>query len=289
MKHLFTITLILLAFTSHSQLNKLVEKYAKVTGNAKGAMEFFSDEALTQPLDKIEDGVLTFYVKNNMDKQASRLCEYSERIVLRMTFDDDRNIYSKGVDTGQRLVKIASDPGFYVIKVDFSNEEHGHGILKETLNEATEQRNYSLTFEASCPGRNKVVSEGEINMDLTNGNDKYHSWIMEGREDFSLSNYKDGFKDDALKANVIKDLENRDGVTIHQFKWGERVPYVGDDLLYYRRHTAVVTYTDSDGTCFSAGLGIFDVSSNPSAYGYKYENDATYSNTEQIPCDRVNM
>lgn len=289
MKNLLTITFLLWAFTSHSQLNKLMKGYTKMMGNSTGEIEFYADKALTQPLEKIEDGSMEFYAKAYIDKPAAKLCDNSTRLVMDMVFDNDRNIYRRGEDTGVKLAKVADNPGYWVMNIDFTNEDDASNLLKEFFSEATEKRIYPLTFEMSCPGKNKVLSEGKLDLDLTSGNGKYFDWVMEGQKDFTLADFVEDFKDDDLKQRVINDLSARHRVSVHQFKWGERVPYKGDDGLFYRRHTAIITYTETDGKCYKAGLSVFDASSNPSAYGFEYENDATFSNTEQIPCDRVNM
>lgn len=268
-------------------LKKAMSKYADATGNSTGGMEFYADEDLTQPITSVADGEFNFYVKATLNKNAARLCDNYSRAILDLRFDDSRNIYGDEIETGKPLIKTADDPGFLVYKIEMLDQDKGD-LVNEYISDATEKRIYPLGFKVFCPGKNKTVSEGEFKMDLTMGNDKYMEAFLDRYADYSFD-HTDDFKDDALKAVVKNHWKTLKGIEIVNFAWGERVPYRSDDGQYnIRRHSAVVTYVDSDDNkCYKSGLSVFDDAPWPST-DYKFDGGSTsLNNSVQIPCSNI--
>ncbi len=282
-KRLIYLLSILTVFTASAQ-SKLLDKVAAM--NAPEELEFYSDERLSSPISRITDGTMEFWVKAPITKgKASKAQEYT-KVELNMSWDGRREVYRDVRDLGEKLTKVAKGKGYEVFKIELSNEDRADLFF----NYVEDSENAVVKLESQFRGgrnRNETLASGVLELDLTSGKEKYIEYLLSKNADYSFDN-TDAFKDDDLKTRVITDFENRWDIKIHQFAWGERVPYTGDDLKFYRRHTAGITYTGSDGTCYKAGVSVFDVSATPEG-PYSYGNDGSQFNPERIPCERAKL
>ena len=275
------------AVSQPKMLKAAMSKYAEATGNAAGGMQFFADEAMTQPIESISDGDFVFYVKAELNKSAAKLCDNYSRAVLELRFDDARDIYDDEIETNQPLYKTAEDPGFVTYKVELLDEEKGD-LVDDYFTDIAEKRVYALDLKVFCPGKNQTVSEGKFAIDFSMGNDQYVAAFLSKESDYSFDE-KDSFIDDELKNAVKSFYKTVRDTDIVNFAWGERVPYTSDDGRYnIRRHTAGVTYVDlNDQKCYRAGLSVYDDAPYPST-NYKFDGEsAQLFNSTQIPCERI--
>lgn len=283
-KLLVTIACLIILVPTQAQ-NKLLEKM--MAAQAPDEISFYSDEALTQEITKIESGAMGFYVKAPISKAKASKCKNYSEVILTLRWNDNRGVYDDFRDVGRKMSAVAKEEGYLKFKVDFADEEKAGLMMDYILN--SEKEEYTLVTRLKAgQNRSVLMSAGSIAFDLTGGIEAYDNAELEKNANF-VFDASNGFKDDELKAQIIKDAETRWGHTVHQFSWGERVPYRDkDNLLYYRRQTASMTITDTNGDCYLAVFRFYDVTSDPSKYPYKYENDGTCGTVEKIPCGRVN-
>jgi len=284
MVRILTYLLLTLCITTAFAQSKLLEKMAAM--NAADALEFYADENLSTPITSISDGTMEFYVKAPVSKGKANKAQNYTKVEFNMSWDGRREVYEDVRDLGVKLSSVAKGKGYETFKVEFSDEEKADLFFDYVEDAKNEVINLESEFRGGR-NRNDVLAAGTIQLDLSGGKKKYIEYVLSKNSDYSFDN-TDAFQDDELKARVITDFENRWDIKIHQFAWGERVPYTGDDLRFYRRHTAGMTYTDDKGTCYKAGVSVFDVAATAES-AYVYENDGSQFNPERIPCDRVKM
>lgn len=284
MKKLILMTVGIICLTQVHGQNKLLEKM--MAAQAPDELEFFADEAMSQPITSISDGTMEFFIKAPVTKaKASKAGNYTE-VLLNLRWNGNRDVYSDFMDVGKKLSAISKSDGHILFRIDLTDMEKSDLMWSYLQDASNEEVILESTFKGGA-NRGTLMAKGMITLDLTSGNDKYLAYRVNQNSDFAFA-ASDRFSDDELKQRVVRDLESRNEFEIHQFAWGERVTYRGDDLLYYRRQSASMTFTDSNGDCYHSSATAFEVSSDPSRFPYKYENDGRYNNAERIPCDRVN-